>query len=109
MTTGLVAIRITCPDGASAERIAAALVERRLAACAHVGPSVRSRYHWRGRIEAHEETLLELRTRAELFAAVAAAARALHPYETPAITAHPILAVDEAYGAWLDAETRGAA
>jgi len=107
--TGLVAIRITCPDGETAARIAEALVERRLAACAHVGPRVESRYHWRGRIEAHEEVLLEIRTRAALFDAVAEAVRILHPYVTPAITAHAILEADAAYAAWLAEETAGAA
>ncbi len=104
-----VAIEVTCPDDATAERIAAALLGRRLVACAHLRPAIRSRYHWRGRIEDAAETPLTLRTRAALFDAVAAAVRALHPYETPAIVATAIVAADPAYAAWLAAETAGAA
>jgi periplasmic divalent cation tolerance protein len=107
--TGLVAVRITCPADGTAERIAVALVERRLAACAHVEPPIRSLHHWRGAVADVAEVPVTVRTRAALFDAVVAATRALHPYATPSVIALPILAASPDYAAWLEAETAGAA
>jgi periplasmic divalent cation tolerance protein len=66
---------------------------------------VRARYRWRGRVELREETPVEVRTRAALFAAVASAVRELHPDETPSVIATPIADADPAYAAWLAAST----
>ena len=43
------------PDRASAQALARALVEARLAACVSVGAPVESLYHWRGEIETAQE------------------------------------------------------
>jgi len=47
-------------------------------------------YHWRGSIETSPEVPLSIKTRADLFDAVAAAIRAAHPYELPEILAVPV-------------------
>jgi uncharacterized protein involved in tolerance to divalent cations len=48
---------------------------------------------------------LLVKTRADLFDAVAAAARAMHPDETPAIHAVEAAAVTPDYLAWAESET----
>jgi periplasmic divalent cation tolerance protein len=48
---------------------------------------------------------LSIKTRADLFDAVAAAIRAAHPYELPEILAVPICDATSDYLAWIDAET----
>jgi periplasmic divalent cation tolerance protein len=88
--------------------MAEALVARRLAAAANIHAPVASLYHWRGRIERRAEVPLVLKSRAELVPAIAEAARALHPYETPAILSRPASVPDD-YHAWLLAETAAAA
>jgi uncharacterized protein involved in tolerance to divalent cations/catechol 2,3-dioxygenase-like lactoylglutathione lyase family enzyme len=105
----LLAVTTTCPDRASAEEIAAALVAERLAACVHLQPEIESRYRWRGRVETAREIPLLIRTRAGLFAAVASAIRARHPYETPAILGQPLPLASDDYRAWVLAETGPAA
>lgn len=100
----LVEIRINCPDRASATRIAERLVAERLAASANIGNGIDSIYHWRGAIEHAPEVPLVLKTRADLFPAVAAEAAALHPYEVAAITATAFVAT-QSYGDWIVAET----
>jgi periplasmic divalent cation tolerance protein len=100
------ALHITCPDVPTAERIADALLDARLIACAHVQAPHRARYWWKGRIEAAEEVVLLCKTRGELFGRAAEAARGLHPYEVPAIVGWPIRAT-EGYAAWIAAETAG--
>lgn len=100
----LVEIRINCPDHATAARIAERLVAARLAASANIGSGIESIYRWRGAVERVGEVPLLVKTRAGHFAAVAAEAAALHPYEVPAITATE-LATTDAYGEWIVAET----
>jgi len=82
----------TCPDDDTAERIARALVERRLAACASRGP-VRSVYRWKDGIESAAEIQLVIKTTRGRYGALERALRELHPYELP-----EILAVEAAAG-----------
>ena len=100
----IVTVEINCPDAATAEAIAEALIGRRLAAAANVHAPIASLYRWQGRIERRAEVPLVLKTRAELLPALVEAARALHPDRTPAILSRPA-AVPEDYHAWLLAET----
>lgn len=100
----LIEIRVNCPDRETAARIGERLVAARLAACANIGSPVLGIYRWRGAVERATETPLVVRTRAALFAAVAAEAAAMHPWETPSITAVEIAAAP-AYAEWLAAET----
>ncbi len=95
-----ISIDVTCPDEATAREISDALIGRRLAACCRIGPPVESRYWWKGAIERADEVPLAIKTRADLFDAVAEAIRQLHPYETPAILATPLRA-DEATLRWI--------
>lgn len=100
----LIEIRINCPDAETAARIGERLVQVRLAASANIGSPVDSIYRWRGAVERATETPLVVRTRADLFDAVAAEAAALHPWETPSITAIEIEAT-ASYAEWVTAQT----
>ncbi|MFZ1932126.1 MAG: divalent-cation tolerance protein CutA [Thermoguttaceae bacterium] len=88
-----------------AERIAAALVEERLAACVQVTGPVASTYRWHGKIETAQEWQCCAKSRGDLYAQIEQTIRRLHPYEVPEILAMPILAGSADYLAWLDAET----
>ena len=99
-----VEIQITCGSVEEADRIAAALVDRRLAACVQRLP-IRSTYRWDGAVQHDDEILLLVKTRAARFEAVATAVRELHSYDVPAITAVPIVHGGGDYLAWIDAET----
>jgi periplasmic divalent cation tolerance protein len=97
----------TLPDPEAAEALARELLAARLAACVHVGAPMRSLYHWRGQIETADETLLAIKTRAELYPRVQAAILARHPYELPEIVAVPISDALPGYLDWIAAETAG--
>ncbi len=101
----LIDVLVTCPDRASAEAIARALVEERLAACANIGAGAASIYRWKGAIEQADEIPLMLKTRAGLFARLAERVKALHSYEVPCIVAMELADVEPAYAAWLQQET----
>ena len=104
----LIEIRVNCPDRETAGRIGEKLVAARLAACANIGTPIESIYRWEGAVEHATETPLLLKTRAGLFAAVAAEAAALHPWDVPAITATDIRDAAPSYRDWIVAETRDA-
>ena len=100
-TPGYVQALTTVGSEEEAERIGAALLERRLAACVQtVGPIV-SRYRWRGELERAGEWQLLAKTEASLFPEVEATIRAAHSYEEPEILAIPILAGSAGYLAWI--------
>ncbi len=96
----------TVGTAGDAERIARALVERRLAACVNVVPKVVSVYRWKGEVHRDEERLLVIKTRRERLDALREALVGIHPYEVPELVALPIEAGHEPYLAWLDEAVR---
>jgi periplasmic divalent cation tolerance protein len=84
-----------------AERIASALVERRLAACVNIVGPIASVYRWQGAVERAEEFLLLIKTTSARSDAVAAAIKELHSYEVPECVELPITAGSDAYLKWL--------
>lgn len=80
----------TCPDDATAERIAATLVTEQLAACVNRVGGLLSIYRWQGAVDQASETLLLIKTTEARFPSLAERLRELHPYELPEIIAVPI-------------------
>ena len=100
--SGRVVALSTVGSAEDADRLARALVERRLAACVNVVPGVVSHYRWKGELQRDEERLLVIKTRAERIDALREALRELHPYELPETIVLPIDAGHAPYLAWLD-------
>lgn len=94
----------TCPDGASATRIADALVAERLAACVNQIPGVTSTYRWEGKVRADAEVLLLIKSTRERFEALRARLVALHPYEVPELIAIEIADGHAPYLDWIAGE-----
>ena len=84
-----------------AERLAEALVERRLAACAQVGGPVASTYRWRGAVDHASEWTCQFKTTRARLLALEAALDTLHPYDLPELTVIP-LGGSAAYLAWIE-------
>ena len=101
----LILVLTTLPERSAAEALARELLEARLAACIHVGATLRSLYHWRGEIETADETPLLIKTREALYDGLEAAIIARHPYELPEIVVVPITHGLQAYLHWIAAET----
>ena len=93
------------PDRAAAERLADALIEKRVAACVNILAPCRSVYRWKNDIQHDEEHPVLIKTTAEHYPALEAAIRAGHPYELPEIIAVPVERGLPAYLDWLTAET----
>jgi periplasmic divalent cation tolerance protein len=104
MTEGLVVL-CTCPDEATAERLARDLVCGGFAACVNRSP-IRSTYRWQGALHEDPEVLLIAKTTRSRYEALERRLAALHPHEVPEIIALPVLAGSASYLAWLAQETR---
>jgi len=96
----------TCPDMATAERIAGTLVEEQLAACVNLLPGVTSLYRWQGRLQRDAEVLLLIKTTRDRYPALQARLPLLHPYELPELLAVEAADGLPAYLHWLAAATR---
>ena len=96
----------TCPDDATADAIATALVDERLAACVSVLPGVRSVYRWQGAIDRSTEVQLLIKTTADRLDALTTRLRALHPYELPEILAVESRGGLTPYLDWVAEQTR---
>jgi periplasmic divalent cation tolerance protein len=84
-----------------AERIAVALVDRRLAACVHVAGPIRSVYRWQGKVETAEEWTCIAKSSRDKLPAIESLLMELHPYELPELVATPIVVGSEAYLDWI--------
>ena len=83
------------------EKIAAALVEARDAACVNIVSGVRSVYRWEGKLCRDAEHLLIIKSVVEKFEAVRETIRRIHTYQVPEVIAVPITAGDADYLDWL--------
>ena len=84
-----------------AERVAAALVEERLAACANILGPCRSIYRWQGEVERADEVPALFKTAADRAPALLARLAELHSFEVPAAVVWPVADALAPYGAWV--------
>jgi periplasmic divalent cation tolerance protein len=96
-----VIVTTTAPDRAEAERLARALVERRLGACAQLVDPIRSVYWWDGAIREEAEVLLVVKTTADRVEGIGALLKEMHPYQVPELVAVPVSDGSPAYLGWI--------
>jgi len=105
--TDKIVVMVTCRSQAEAKKIARAVVEARLAACANVmGGPVESIYRWKGKIETAKEVLLLIKSTRRRFSALEREIRRLHSYDTPEIIALPIAEGSKSYLQWIGESVR---
>lgn len=93
----------TTDSRASAQALARALVQARLAACVQI-ETIDSVYEWNGAIQEAREFRLCIKTAATQARAAIDLIRAQHPYELPAIWWSAAQSSPE-YAAWVAAQT----
>ncbi len=92
----------TCANTEEADRIAGALVERRLAACVNRLDGVLSTYRWESSLHRDNEILLLIKTIETRFEDLRLAIHRLSSYDVPEIIAVPIRKGSDDYLAWLE-------
>lgn len=102
--TDKIVVLSTCSSAGEARRIAADLVNKRLAACVNLVSNVRSIYHWKGAVEDSEETLMIIKSARSLFERLRIELARQHSYEVPEVIALPIVDGHNGYLEWMDRE-----
>jgi periplasmic divalent cation tolerance protein len=100
-----IAVVTTVGSKKEARRMAHALVEAKLAACAQMS-KIESVYAWKGAIEHGKEYRVLFKTTVERYDAVERAIRDLHSYELPAIHAFAFERVSTPYAEWIESNSR---
>ena len=103
--SGKVVVLVTASSGEEAEKIASLLLERQKAACVNIVPGVHSRFWWQGKLESAQESLLIIKTRADLVPELTEIVKKAHSYTVPEVVALPIVGGNRDYLAWVDQET----
>ena len=91
----------TCPDEAAAQRISAALVAERLAACVNRVSGVRSCYVWDGALQDEGEVLLMIKSTESQVPRLERRLKELHPYELPEFVVVRVAGGNEQYLEWI--------
>ncbi len=102
LMTDFLQVTTTLDDQDQAQKLAAQLVQRRLAACVQVVGPVASTYYWEGKIESAQEWLCIAKTTQLKYPALEDAIRKLHSYDVPEILATPVVAGNKPYLDWID-------
>lgn len=96
-----IVVFITASSEDESAKIAATLVEARLAGCVNIIRNIRSIYSWQGKIEDETEVLMIAKTRKHLFDALMKKVKELHSYTAPEMIALPVVEGSEDYLTWL--------
>lgn len=91
----------TVANRKQAERLANSLIDRKLAACVSIMPSIRSHYVWKGRRHSSAEALVLIKTYSRLWKKIYSLLSELHPYEVPELLEVPVGRVGSAYLDWM--------
>ncbi|MEJ2256404.1 MAG: divalent-cation tolerance protein CutA [Woeseiaceae bacterium] len=101
-----IAVLTTTDSLEEARAIAAALVERKLAACVQIS-TIESVYTWQGATQNDDEFRLLAKTAAGNYKSVESAIRELHSYELPAIFAFEVTEAFAPYAEWVADQSTG--
>jgi periplasmic divalent cation tolerance protein len=92
-------VLMTAGSFEEAQKIAEALVEKRLAACVNIVDGCKSIYRWRGEMCRDDEVLMIAKTHRERFAQLKSVVAQLHSYDVPEIIS---LRIGEGADSYMD-------
>ncbi len=106
MSQRLYLVYVTAGDLEEAKKLAKALVQERLAACANVYPKLYSFYWWEGEVQEDQEASIIFKTRGALLERLEKRVKELHSYSCPCVVAIPIEYGAEEFCSWILEETK---
>ena len=98
-------IYLTAGSREEAIRIARALVDEKLVACANILGEGAAIYRWQGKVEEATETFVIAKTRKDLADKALARIQELHSYDVPCAVVYDMAAGLPPYLAWIDKAT----
>jgi uncharacterized protein involved in tolerance to divalent cations len=94
-------VLVTTPHLRVARKLAGAVLDARLAACANLVPGLESHYVWQGKRERTREVLMMMKTTRRQLEALHALVIDLHPYDTPEFITLPLTQGNAHYLKWI--------
>lgn len=101
----LILIYIPCANSSEAKKIAKALLEERLIACANIS-AIQSLYIWDSNLVDEKETLLLVKSSKSLYPKIAELIKQIHSYSCPCIMSIDINLCNQEYLDWLKASIK---
>lgn len=96
-----VVVLVTAASQEQAKKIARALLEKKLIACANLVP-VRSLFLWEGAVQEENEVLLIIKSTSAVFKdQLIAAVKAEHSYQVPEVIGIPVVLGSDDYLKWI--------
>lgn len=99
----ILSLTTTVASKEDAERLARALLDRRLAACVQIDGGVQSHYRWKGEACADAEVRLTIKSLPARLTAIQAFMAEQHPYEVPQLL-WQVMDASPAYAEWVRQE-----
>jgi periplasmic divalent cation tolerance protein len=106
MSSPIRVVLTTVADQATAEKLATAAVEQKVAACVNILPPMRSIYRWENKVHREEEILLLFKTTEAAIPLLAEVVREIHPYELPEFVVLDVDLTGSRYAEWIVENTR---
>jgi len=100
-----VLVYITAQDKQEAEKLARALLEARLAACANILTGVTSLYWWQGAVQESAECVVVAKSVKSRVQSIIDKVKSMHSYSCPCVVALPIQAGYHEFLDWIVQET----
>lgn len=97
-----VVVFITTATIEEAYQISQTLLEQKKAACVNIVAGLDSRFWWQGKIDSARESLLIVKTKAELLSEVISLVKGVHSYTIPEVIALPVVGGNPDYLDWID-------
>jgi periplasmic divalent cation tolerance protein len=104
MNAPVLIVQTTVASTADAEKLAQALIERRLAACVQMS-GITSVYRWAGEVQSGHEIRLDIKTSGARKDALLQGLKELHPYQVPELLVIDVDAAGVGYAKWVAEET----
>lgn len=97
-----VVVLVTVSNKEEADKIAKALIQKKVAACVNIIPEINSIFWWQGKADSASELLLLIKSKRSKLASIIKLVKSLHSYTVPEIIALPIIAGEKQYLKWID-------
>tara|TARA_Y100000034_G_scaffold83927_1_gene100530 strand:- start:264 stop:584 length:321 start_codon:yes stop_codon:yes gene_type:complete len=102
MTSDYKIVLTTCETKHDARKLAAILVEKKLAACVNILPEVESVYVWQGKVEQQTESKLFIKTNVQHLEELMACIKCHHSYDVPEIQVLDVSTGNPDYFNWIN-------
>lgn len=101
-----IVVLVTAGGEDEARRIAKQLLDTRLAACVNIVNGMSSLFHWHGKQEMEQESLLIIKSNGRLLSKIVEVVKKAHSYDVPEVIALPVTGGNEDYLNWIDSEVQ---